>query len=1043
MRQVLAVLSLLAFVPPLWAEQSGGLDWSAWQRMPVLQDGRIMPLDSFARVQVKKICGDAHPSLGKLGSKTNAEMAALAPEKKEHLAIEGRPRKFLAAELLYAWTVDAESWDDVPFLIADDETLRSEILDVPLRGEDGSLLRYVSPKQVRLSKKFVVIRDEIERIVDEAQQKKQKPKFSELQEKVKDKVRKLDEALGVFLQLSYDPGRPDTANPWLASEFIAGRVNPWLVRDFVGMQTSWGRFKQALSQRPALTVQAENLRLAEGNEQAMQLLKQKLQPCLRADALMRDLFPLAEKTDHAMQEFVNQWSSIQSGEKPVRSIEPVAANLRRLTSDLDATMHELAKTELPDPTVLIQDDTETIRSNRQNFSRWTKSFALQAAKIPWSLYTDGDEAVSVVPALEATALEADRYRSEIQPWISLNALLLGSPELLHGYPPEDVERIRTAWRDARTAYFSPGGPQRPQSFTQAMEQFTANVRSLAETIEPDRLQLPIQERDRGLLAKTAYPAAFATDAEVLYNQVDPFRWSGLASLAAACILGLSCLASLIRSEPVEHTYRNVTFWLGVSTLVAAVVLIAGGFIVRMYITRWAPVTSMFETIVWVGMCISLLTLWLTFLPLLGPASRAAWGFTAIPGTWEARRWENSRRRNSIEAESPEKPRTGFRAVALAMRVALFAVGVLVGLSYLGVLRPGDESSGYRSGSILPHADLGASMPSMSASLVWAASMFLATMFVWYLPRIVPAALLAIPLSIASAGSEGTAERMEKIYRWRVVAWFGAVVSFAAAMAALYAPFPKDIEPLTPVLRSNFWLGIHVLTITTSYACACAAWMMGNLALGYFAFGRYRTVRARRSSLLVVVPEKAAASRRKSMAGTALAMGGDAENEPLELEEVDTAEELGGVERRPPAFCGTLASLNYRVLQVTVLLLAAGTILGGLWADVSWGRFWGWDPKEVGALIALLVIMTALHGRRAGWHGDLSLAIGSVMGFGGVIWAWYVVNFILNAGLHSYGAGEGGQWFWLVAVAAIQLLYIAIAVARVMIETGQSVSPSAA
>ena len=51
-----------------------------------------------------------------------------------------------------------------------------------------------------------------------------------------------------------------------------------------------------------------------------------------------------------------------------------------------------------------------------------------------------------------------------------------------------------------------------------------------------------------------------------------------------------------------------------------------------------------------------------------------------------------------------------------------------------------------------------------------------------------------------------------------------------------------------------------------------------------------------------------------------------------------------------------------------------------------------------------------------------------MGFGGVIWAWYVVNFILNAGKHSYGAGEGGQWIWLVAVAAIQLLFMAVAVA---------------
>src|SRR5208337_3322287 len=194
----------------------------------------------------------------------------------------------------------------------------------------------------------------------------------------------------------------------------------------------------------------------------------------------------------------------------------------------------------------------------------------------------------------------------------------------------------------------------------------------------------------------------------------------------------------------------------------------------------------------------------------------------------------------------------------------------------------------------------------------------------------------------------------RIYRWRIVALCGAAASFVACLLAVYCPFPKDIQALMPVLRSNFWLGIHVLTITTSYAAACVAWMIGNVALGFFAFGSYRTADG---------------------------------------------------QRRPPAFCGTLASLNYRVLQVTVLLLAAGTILGGLWADVSWGRFWGWDPKEVGALIALLAIMTALHGRRAGWPGDLSLSIGSVCGFWGVIWAWYVVNFILNAGKHSYGAGE--------------------------------------
>ena len=329
------------------------------------------------------------------------------------------------------------------------------------------------------------------------------------------------------------------------------------------------------------------------------------------------------------------------------------------------------------------------------------------------------------------------------------------------------------------------------------------------------------------------------------------------------------------------------------------------------------------------------------------------------------------------------------------------------------------------------------MPNVSASLVWAASMFVAVMFVWYLPRLVPSALFAIPMSLALAGREEGAERMEKIYRSRIVALGGAVACFLAALAALYAPFPRDIQALMPVLRSNFWLGIHVLTITSSYAAVGVAWVLGNLALGFFAFGQYRTVASRRSAGLELVPEPVAAAGRAAAAETADSAILVAETETGQ--EVIAVDVLEGGKRRPPAFCGELAAMNYRVLQVAVLLLAAGTILGGLWANVSWGRFWGWDPKEVGALIALLVIMTALHGRRAGWPGDLSLAIGSVLGFFGVIWAWYVVNFILNAGKHSYGAGEGGQWMWVAAMAGIQLLFVGTAIARVMIETGDSAS----
>ena len=96
------------------------------------------------------------------------------------------------------------------------------------------------------------------------------------------------------------------------------------------------------------------------------------------------------------------------------------------------------------------------------------------------------------------------------------------------------------------------------------------------------------------------------------------------------------------------------------------------------------------------------------------------------------------------------------------------------------------------------------------------------------------------------------------------------------------------------------------------------------------------------------------------------------------------------------------------MQVGVLLIAAGTILGGVWADYSWGRFWGWDPKEVWALITLLVYLIPLHGRFAGWVNTFGLVIASVVCFLSVVMAWYGVNFVLGVGLHSYGFVEGGS-----------------------------------
>lgn len=199
--------------------------------------------------------------------------------------------------------------------------------------------------------------------------------------------------------------------------------------------------------------------------------------------------------------------------------------------------------------------------------------------------------------------------------------------------------------------------------------------------------------------------------------------------------------------------------------------------------------------------------------------------------------------------------------------------------------------------------------------------------------------------------------LELIYKPKVFAIGGAVVATMGLVLADQLPLALDpkISPLVPVLRSNFWLTIHVLVIVSSYAAGTLAWALGMITLLMIVFGS----RARQATVKM------------------------------------------------------LSMFTYRALQVAVLLLAAGTFLGGWWAAYSWGRFWGWDPKETGALIALLCYVIPLHMRYIGWIKDFGLAVAAILCYAAILMSWYGVNFVLGAGLHSYGFGGGGEgWvYW--------------------------------
>jgi len=283
-------------------------------------------------------------------------------------------------------------------------------------------------------------------------------------------------------------------------------------------------------------------------------------------------------------------------------------------------------------------------------------------------------------------------------------------------------------------------------------------------------------------------------------------------------------------------------------------------------------------------------------------------------------------------------------------------------------------------------------------------------------------------------------------------------------------FNPRVGSITAVLRNNYWLAIHVLTIVSSYGAGGLAWGLGNLAMLYYLFGKYRAPSTAPAPALAGGPQnggpifdldahyrggeptlaarlkKAGAALKPAMLPRTLAAG---------FEDFGTGDQhLASSGTRPPKEVATLASYTYKAQQVAVLLLAAGTILGGLWADVSWGRFWDWDPKEVWALISLLAYLVVLHGRFAGWVGTFGTNVGGVLCFSAILFSWYGVNFVLpmvngwlqgtnmptEVGLHAYAVGSGGLGYVCTAV-VLNLLLVVAAWARYAGETTDLLSRS--
>ncbi len=208
--------------------------------------------------------------------------------------------------------------------------------------------------------------------------------------------------------------------------------------------------------------------------------------------------------------------------------------------------------------------------------------------------------------------------------------------------------------------------------------------------------------------------------------------------------------------------------------------------------------------------------------------------------------------------------------------------------------------------------------------------------------------------------------LEKFWRNSIGVVVSAIMGFLTLIIAHHLSLSGDtMEMMRAVLDTNFWLATHVVVVTLGYASTFVA---GVLAVIYIIKGVFT----------------------RSLT---------------------------------PEMSKSLARMIYGIICFAALFSFVGTVLGGIWADQSWGRFWGWDPKENGAVIIVLWNALILHARWGGMVRERGLANLAIVGNIVTSWSWFGVN-MLGIGLHSYGFTDAA-FVWLVVFVGSQLCLLGL------------------
>ncbi len=204
------------------------------------------------------------------------------------------------------------------------------------------------------------------------------------------------------------------------------------------------------------------------------------------------------------------------------------------------------------------------------------------------------------------------------------------------------------------------------------------------------------------------------------------------------------------------------------------------------------------------------------------------------------------------------------------------------------------------------------------------------------------------------------------FRNRAILIASSAIAFLFLLFLQVTKLNNGMENVQAVLDSQFWLAIHVLMVVGSYGLFVLGGILGHVYLGMHLYHKHET----------------------------------------------------------PAMKSIAQNILHSIYAGTTLLIS-GTILGGVWAAESWGRFWDWDPKESWAFISSCFYLIGIHLYTFQHIKNFGLAIGSIVGLCAIGFTWYGVNYILGTGLHSYGFGSGGEIFFY-AYLLCEVLFIIFA-----------------